>query len=373
MIANSFVITEKRRATPIGLADIKDFGLGEDGQVAAETILENQHITLYTLDLDHGQAVFIETPPDADLSQAPFYYLAQYENAVRVLTVPFATMIQLAQSVTVDDERLVLIHSVGRAGSTLASQILAQVEGVINISEPDALTWLVIARYFQPDNKDGLSALLDATVRLLCKTPAQTAWVIKGRSFVIELADWLNEIYPQTKNLFLYRDAETWLQSGMRAYDDEVERTDEEQTAAENEAREALKPGTPLIARYDPEKHLSTVGLLTLMWLSVMERYVKLHEAGIEMLAIRYASWSSAPRETAAAMLDYCGCHPTDTALIDDVLNRDSQAGTSLSKQAIGQKQKVIQADVLDQMNRHLQDHTFIKLVDFEVANTLKL
>jgi hypothetical protein len=373
MIANSFVITDKRRKNPIGGADIKDFGLREDGPVAAEMILENPHLTLYALDLDHGQAVFVETPPDVNLSQAPFYYLAQYENAVRVLTVPFATMIQLAQSVTVDDERLILIHSVGRAGSTLASQLLAQVEGVINISEPDALTWLVAARYFQPDNQEGLSALLDATIRLLCKTPAQTAWVIKGRSFVIELADWLHEIYPQTTNLFLYRDAETWLQSSLGAYDDGVERTDEELWAMENETREILKLGTPLIARYDPEKHLSSVDLLTLMWLSVMEQYVTLQERGVEMLAIRYANWSSAPHETAVAMLEYCGCRPTNITVIEDVLKRDSQAGTSLSRQAIQQKQKVTRANDLDQLNWHLQNHTFIKTANFEVANTLKL
>ena len=373
MIANSFVITDKRRESPTGLADIKDFILREDGQVAAEKILENPHITLYALDLADSRAVFVETPPDVNLSHAPFYYLAQYENAVRVLTVSFTSMIQLAQSVILDDARLILIHSVGRAGSTLASQIFAQVEGVINISEPDALTWLVVARYFQPDNKDGLLALLDATVRLLCKTPAQTAWVIKGRSFVIELGDWLHQIFPRTKNLFLYRDAETWLQSSLRAYDDGVERTDEERWAMENETRELMKLATPLIAQYAPEKHLSNVGILTLMWLSVMERYMKLQGMGIEMLAIRYVNWRSAPHETAVAMLDYCGCRPTNTTVINEVLTRDSQAGTSLSQEAVKQKEKVIQANDLEELNWHLQNHTVIKAADFEVANTLKL
>jgi hypothetical protein len=373
MQAQSFVIADKRRKNPIGLADIKDFDLREDGHVAAETILENPHITLYALDLDNGQAVFVETPPNVNLSQAPFYYIAQYEHAVRVLTVSFATMIQLAQSIIVDDKRLILVHSVGRAGSTLASQIFAQVEGVINISEPDALTYLVIVRYFQPDNTDGLSALLDATVRLLCKTPARTAWVIKGRSFIIELGDWLHQIYPQTKNVFLYRDANTWLRSSLRAYDDGVERTDEERWAVENQNREIMKIGTPLIARYHPDKHLTTVGMLTLMWLSVMERYVKLHELGIEMLAIRYADWHSAPHETAIAMLDYCGCRPANTADIDEVLKRDSQAGTSLSQQTVQQKEKAIQAGDLAELNVHLLDHAFIKTADFEVANTLKL
>jgi len=373
MIAKSFVITEKRRKAPIGLADIKDFGLRESGEMAAAKILGNPHITLYSLDLENGQAVFVETPPDVNLSLAPFYYLAQYENALSVLTISFETMIQLAASIPLDAERLILIHSVGRAGSTLASQIFAQVEGVINISEPDALTLLVIARYFQPENKAGLSALLNASVRLLCKTPAQTAWVIKGRSFVIELGDWLQQLYPQTKNLFLYRDAETWLQSGLRAYDDGVERTDEERRGVENESREILKLGTPLIAQYDPDKHLSTAGLLSLMWLSVMERYVQLESMGSKMLAIRYSGWRSAPHETAVAMLDYCACRPADMTSIDEILTKDSQAGTFMSQEVIQQKEKVMGASDLEELNQHLQDHAFIKAADYEVANTLKL
>ncbi|MEO5887111.1 MAG: hypothetical protein ABIQ77_05550 [Anaerolineales bacterium] len=373
MIAKTFVITEKRRKAPIAPADIKDFGLGESRELEAETILDNPHITLYSLDLENGLAVFVETPPDVNLSLAPFYFLAQYENALSVLTIPFETMIQLAQSVSLDDERLILIHSVGRAGSTLASQIFAQVEGIINISEPDALTLLVGARYFQPDNKEGLSALLNAAVRMLCKTPAQTAWVIKGRSFVIELGEWLQQLYPRAKNIFLYRDAETWLQSSLRAYNDGVERTDEERRMVESEDREVLKLGTPLIAQYDPNTHLSTTGLLSLMWLSVMERYVQLQSMGCKMLAIRYANWRFAPHETAAAMLDYCTCKPADMTRIDEVLTRDSQAGTFMSQEVIQQKEKVMGAGDLEELNRHLQDHAFITSADFEVANTLKL
>jgi hypothetical protein len=372
MIATTFEITDKRRKFPFGLVDIKDFDLRESGQLAAEEILENPHITLYSLDFDNNQAIFVETPPEVNLSQAPFFYLAQYENAVRVLTVSFETMLRLAQSVTVDDERLILIHSVGRCGSTLASQIFAQLEGVVNISEPDALSWLVVARYFQPDNEAKLLAVLEATVRLLCKTPAQTAWVIKGRSFIIELGDWLHQIYPQTKNLFLYRHAETWLQSSLRAYSDGVERMNEEQWTMENEAREYLKPVTPLIAQYDPDKHLSLVGILTLMWLSVMERYMRLHDMGIEMLAIRYTDWHSAPRKTALAMLDHCGCRPSDMTAIDETLNRDSQAGTLLSQEVVQLKETVVQASHLEELNWHLQNHAFINTADFEVANTLR-
>jgi hypothetical protein len=373
MMATTFDIVDRQRERSFRLGDITGFHLRETGQVAAETILENPHITLYSLDFENRQAAFVETPADVNLSQAPFYYVAQYETARRVLTIPFGTMVQLAQSVTVDDERLIFIYSVGRCGSTLASQIFAQVPGVINVSEVDALTWLIVARNAKAHDEEDLVALLQATIRLLCKTTAETAWVIKGRSFDIELGDWLHELYPQARNLFLYRHAETWLRSGLRAFDHhEFARPDEEHEAREKHGHEFLGLMAPAIARYDASRPLSHVGVLALMWLSVMERYVQYCNMGIEMLAIRYASWQSAPRETAEAMLDYCRCRPTDMTAVYEALNRDSQAGTRLSREAVGQQERVITELELEELHWHLRRHAFIHEADVKVPNTLK-
>jgi hypothetical protein len=327
---------------------------------------------LYSLDFENRQAVFVETPADVNLSHAPFYFITQYEKAKRLWIISFETMYQLAESVPVDDSRLVFIYSVGRCGSTLASQIFAQIPGVINISEPHALMQLVIARYTKAANDDDLVALLKATICLLCKTAAETAWVMKGQSFVIELGDWLHELYPQTKNLFLYRHAETWLRSGLRAYSRDVEGTDEERRARENQRREVLGPLVPSIARYDANLLLSHAEMLALMWLRAMERYVQYCRMGIEMLAIRYASWRSAPRETAEAMLDYCKCRPTDMTTIHETLKRDSQAGTGLSRETLEQRERVMTELELEEFHRHLRNHAFIQEADFEVPNTLK-
>jgi hypothetical protein len=343
------------------------------GHLPAERILENPHITLYGLDLENRQAVFVETFADVDLSQAPFYPVTQFEEAERVMTMPLETMLQLAQSVEVDGSHLISIYSVGRAGSTLASQIFAQVPGVINISEPSALTQLVVARNSRAHDGDELFALLDATLRLLCKTAAETAWAVKGQSFVIELGDWLHEMHPQAKNLFLYRHAETWLGSGLRAYSFATAGTGEEGKARENQRREVLGPLVPSIAQVDAKLLLSHAEMLALMWLSAMERYVQLCEMGMKMLAIRYASWLSAPRRTAEAMLDYCRCRPTDMTAIYEALNRDSQAGTHLSREALEQRGRVIAELELEELNWHLQRHAFIHEADYQVPNTLKL
>ena len=352
--------------------DLRNFRLGETGQLPAREILWNPHITLYGLDFESGQAVFVETPADVDLSQAPFYPATQFEKAERVLTIPFDTMLQLSQSVSIEDVRLISIYSTGCCGSTLASQVFAQVPGVTNISEPHALSQLVVARNTQAADNDELVALLKATVCLLCKTPAETAWVIKGQSFVIELGDWLYELYPQAKNLFLYRHAETWLRSGLRAYGNVFEGTDEERRARENAGRGVLGPLVPSIADYDANLLLSHAEMLALMWLRAMERYVQLCKMGMEMLAIRYASWLSAPRETSEAMLGYCRCRPTDMTAIYETLNRDSQEGTRLSRVALEQRGRAMTERDLEELHWHLRKHAFIHEADYEVPNTWK-
>lgn len=370
MIATLFDIEAKHRNSPIATVFISDFVLRESGQIAAETILQNPHITLYSLDFDNKRAVFVETPPDVDLSQAPFYYLAQYENAIRVLTISFETMIQLAESITIDDSRLVIVHSVGRSGSTLASQIFAQVEGVINISEPDALSLLAIMRFTRPEKVDELKTLLLASIHLLCKTPTETAWVIKGRGQIIELADWLKHYFPHTKNIFLYRNAETWLNSSIRAFGTFVNQPSIEDADADTSFRKFIKVRLSKMAQYNAAHLPSFPETLALMWLSTMERYLTWHDMGIEMLAIRYANWRSDPQKTAIAMLDYCNCLPADMTAVYKALNRDSQKGTYLSQQAVKHHKTAIKASDLEILTHQLQKHPIIKTADFEVPNT---
>lgn len=373
MVATTYEILERPDYGPYRYPGIHNFRLRETGQLPAGRILENPHVTLYCLDWENRQAVFVETPADVDLSQAPFYFATQYEKATRILTTSFETMQQLAKSVSIDDNRLVHIYSVGRCGSTLASQVFASIPGVINISEPYVLSQLVIARNTKAVGEDELLALLEATICLLCKTAADTAWVVKGQSFVIELGDWWHEIYPRTRNLFLYRHAETWLQSGLRAFSGGPELPEEEHRARESQRRARLGSLVPLIAQVDASQPLSHADMLSLMWLRAMERYVQYCDMGIEMLAIRYASWLSLPRRTVEAMLEYCQCRPADMTAIYEALSRDSQAGTGLSREALERRARAITDLEIEELHWHLQHHAFIHEADYEVPNTLRI
>ncbi len=367
MDALAYTILERPNESPSGLAGIGEFVLQPSGKISAERILMDPTITLFSLDLDERRAVFVETPPDLDLSTVPFLYTTQFEQATCVLTLSFDDMIELAEAVEIDDGRLVFIHSVGRAGSTLASQLFAQVEGAVSLSEPESLTWLVAARYGKKESEAYLKQLLNATICLLCKTPARTVWAIKGRSFWIELGDWLYELFPQARNIFLYRDAESWLGSGMHAYFDELPDTEEELAAGVAELRDWLAPLVPLLDQYDDGYPLSVAGLLVFMWLGVMDRYLALSEAGIEMLPIRFERWQTAPRATAEAMLHYGRVHPADNRALDETLKRDAQAGSKLARSKVSKHSVSVQPQDLEDLHYYLSRHPVIKTADFLV------
>lgn len=279
----------------------------------------------------------------------------------------------MGRDLPVDEERLVFIQSTGRAGSTLASEIFRQLYGVANISEPDALTDLVAYRSTFPQNTAELSALTDAAVRLLCNVEAPGGHVVKGRSFAIELGDIFYDLFPESKSLFLYRDAKSFLFSGLRAFDDGVQRSEEEMRGLTAGLCAWLTPLLPLLAQVPDEEWVTPVELLAYSWLSSMDRYVKLHQMGVEMLALNYESWLVAPRETAVAMLDYCAMLPQDLAAVYEALERDSQAGTMLSRNAIKEHHQLGEQADPAELESVLASHPLIRTADFIAPNTLSI
>src|SRR5437868_2823111 len=97
MEAKVLQIEDKVKKSELDLARLNDFRYRPEATtIDARTILERPEITLYCLDDDHRQAVFVESPPGLDLSQKPFYFLTQYQNAQRVLTTSYDVLHELA-------------------------------------------------------------------------------------------------------------------------------------------------------------------------------------------------------------------------------------------------------------------------------------
>jgi len=338
MTDNVLVIKERKRQDPFSVADPSDFEFEVGETVDPQIVVTDPRITLYCLDHANQRALFVETAPGVDLSQAPFFYQAQYENTINLYGVSYETLHQLSEGISFNSRCLMLVYSTGRAGSTLTGLALNAVEGVVGISEPDVFTQLVSLREWDGSNEAEISALVKSCMKFLCKPteqiPNPVAWSIKFRSWGIEVGDLLYKHFPDAKIVFLYRDLESWVVSSMRAF-------------IENDTIELrtwfqmwLATLVPSITKHARENGsiLSLFTMGAMMWTSILERYMELLENGVPMLAIRFEDIKSAPRDATQKIFDYCGFSSVDMRSVYEVLEKDSQAGSAISQEMLVQR-----------------------------------
>ena len=142
------------------------------------------------------------------------------------------------------------------------------------------------------------------------------------------------------------------------------------------EAMEANQPFIALLGRI-AKRNEATSAQVALAWLLAQKLFIvpipgtrKSHRLEENMGAVNIELTPDDLREE--AMLDYCRCRPTDMTAIYETLNRDSQAGTHLSRETLEQQERVITELELEELHWHLRRHAFIHEADFEVPNTLK-
>jgi hypothetical protein len=325
MAATVFEIVEKVKTNPVGNPELGNFILREGETVPAQTVVQS-NVSLYCLDDVTRRAVFVETPPEVDLSQAPFYYAAQYDHALRLFTLPYETFHQIADNVPVG--KLIMLYSTGRCGSTLISAALGAVEGVVSLSEPDVFTQIHFMRFLDRSRDAEYTRLLASCVHMFSKgAPTLT---LKFRGMCIQIGDLLYEAFPDAKNLFLYRNAETWARSmGLEMREVEERRSPVREFPIYRRSMATLS--IPFAAEHGREA--TGVELSMLSWLSLMHKYVALYEAGMPFLALRYEDIREHPIAVLAAMFAYCGLD-ANVDQVYEVFGRDSQEGTVWSRES---------------------------------------
>ena len=371
-------IRQKVRHNPTAFVSLRDFDVTPGGTVSLQTIAQNPHITLYALDHFSKEAIFVETPPNVDLAERPFLYQAQYDHAIRLYSMNYKSFLKLADLVRQPDKPLILIHSVGRCGSTLLSNVFNNLPDVLSLSEPEAFTEIVKRREANGRNEDEMACLLDAVLQVQCRPMSQTAapqmYAIKFRSFSTVMIDLLHRVAPQSKHIFLYRNAEDRARSIARAF---------KTVEAENEALDTTNMRVrtkfvPLLSQYADRAangKLSKVEFSMLAWLSGMQKYLELHATGIPMCAVRYEDMIAHPEPIVRHLYEYCGLPttPERVALGVQAFERDSQQGTSLARKNLNQdSQNQLTAEHLAEIHQLLAEHSTIHTADFIVPDTIQ-
>ena len=187
------------------ITSLDDFEWSAADTIDAASLLDDPNITLYCLDQTNKRAIFTALPADIDLSRAPFMYQEQFDRAQFLVALPYADFLRLAEIIPFDDTALLCLHNIGRCGSTVLARAFDEIDNVITLSEPDALTNFVRMRGLPPKERRDL---LRACARWLCR-PAivgdHRRIVIKFRNQATAVMGLYVETLPKALHLFMYR------------------------------------------------------------------------------------------------------------------------------------------------------------------------
>src|SRR5258708_6972713 len=90
MVTRRLVIKEAKRDHPIQIVKPTDF-VGEPGDpIDPQVVLSDPTMTLYCFDRERGCALFVQCDDQMSVDSAAFYYQAQFQNAVGLVSMPLA-------------------------------------------------------------------------------------------------------------------------------------------------------------------------------------------------------------------------------------------------------------------------------------------
>ena len=328
----------------------KDFKLQPDSFIDLTAFLQMRNLSLYCIDVDKKLAAFVETPNNINLHETPFYWESQYKHAKRVYLMPFEVFLSFDYD-GLNDTKSVLIYSVGRCGSTLISNIFREISGIVSISEPDVYFQISLLRRKKAIDEFEAKKLINSSTNFICKSidsDIPKLFVIKFRSPVIKIHRDISNILPNSKNIFVYRNAEDVIQSFdrirgypytkkrwllrfpllSRLYKATSKLYYSNWTDLDNHYNNFVKNGSP----YDIVKRLGPCGIFLLEWLSKVNSYLELKEYKSDMLALRYEDLVTNPREIIRGIFDYCDISDDEVENGCNALKKDAQAGTNLAR-----------------------------------------
>lgn len=328
MKAYELIIDAKVKDGPFDIVSADDFQTHLGQPVDPHMVLERSNLSLYCLDHANQRALFVETSPEVDLLQAPFYFIAQYENAEKLIAVPYDTLHALARKVEVDPQRIILFYSTGRCGSTLISKVMSLNPSIVSFSEPDIFSQLVMIRTAGQSTDIEIASLLYDSIMIMSSNlqkQGYQSYAFKFRSYVLSVSDLLYQTIPQAKMLFMYRNALTWAYSFSRAFG----------SADDNMGDRLEKSGfrymIPSVNQH-LETHnnsISWVEYVAHMWVSTMQDSRWLRQQGAVLATARFEDLKATPQAVVQSLLAHCELPMPEPERLADVLAKDSQAGTA--------------------------------------------
>jgi hypothetical protein len=288
-------IVEHRPVRATRYASVHDFVLDAEHAVpSTREIADWAHYLAYCADFERQRLIYLLGSGDAPFD-APFLYMWQRAQALRMAAVPFARLDELGAARGMSP---CLIVSPGRCGSTLLVRML-RAAGLAAASEPDTFTNYAVRRVFAAPHAGELDRpeLVRAGVETF-RARLGSEPVIKLRGVVGLAIDDVLRALPAARCVFLLRDRRDWVRSQGRAFGFEAR-------------------GMALLLR------------------GVLQGYERLLRAGQQPMLCSYRELLSAPVEVVSKI---AGCQLSVSAseAVQRTLRHDAQGDSPLARTGIG-------------------------------------
>ena len=327
-------IISRDRPVEVDPAGFDHFELGPGEAIDGAVLARDPTWTLYAIDPDRDRALLLQLPADVDLAQQPFAYVAQFDRAVAAAVLSTDELVTLGHDLP-KPAKLVHLFSTGRCGSTLASRIFAELDGVWSVSEPDAIAQLASRRdqYGTPRTRTLLGAASAWSYRPAVPDPSETC-VLKYRSEAIFDAEDYVLATPDSTSLFLYRDLEGWVGSTYRF----AQKHGADVSLGSADMRDKIWPVVSAAASpdlvadicdpLDPDTPIEIS--LSALWTLRIEAYEAVVATGVEMHAVSYRALNHDREATVRLLLRVLGHdRPDNLATAMRAYESDSQVGTA--------------------------------------------
>lgn len=324
-------IVDRNQFFPGAVRGLADFTLANGSEVLPETVLASPDWSLYCIDVETEQALFVELPPGTDLAAAAFVYMTQFDLAKRAIVLPLDLLEPLSEQVALP-ENFGILFSTGRCGSTLASRILAQIPEVWSLSEPDVLENLAFARFALP--QELMIPLIRAATRLLYRPPEGrriSTFVIKPRAESVVQAPEFALALPQSRNVFMYRDAEGFVDSLYKFAQKLTGEAFNKPEFHELAWRlSSVNAPSALWHDYFPgrDDRLDHAPRMTLGWVLRIDAYLAALDKGIRMHPIHYHDLNTNRRAETVRLMAAFGIALDHLDLAMRAFEKDSQEGS---------------------------------------------
>mgnify|MGYP005813777079 CR=1 FL=1 len=358
LLADTYEVTGRRpRMIPAEPASAGHFFKRPAGRTDLAALMQERGacITPYCLDDHRRRLLLVEVAPRVDLLGAdPFFYEAQRDHAVRLHAVAYSDVPRLADLLmpTAAAPPPIFLHSTGRCGSTLLSQLLATTGTLQSVSEPDFYSQATILSRLSGGQRDReLRRLMDGCTRLLshalrCRDPAAGRPLIKLRSWCLPAAPLFEPLSGRWHNVFLYRDPLPTVNSFLNAYFSarqyrlwrrwRLDRLLLSALGAFPPTRAALAATVPLFEdpgfRHDGRR--GAAQYFTLQWLSHMQDSVRLQQQqpGFFSARIRYENLVEQPADSLRGLMSALGetVPVVSNEAIARLLTHNSQQGSRM-------------------------------------------